>query len=91
VKPQKILNWEFDGEYWEDEIGSYRSTLKTIARRVCVVMPNLNGAAHSTTAKNEYLFLFKGIYEKFNSKSSSDRLDRERWLFVSAKTILKNN
>jgi tetratricopeptide (TPR) repeat protein len=28
VKPQKILNWEFDGEYWEDEIGSYRSTLK---------------------------------------------------------------
>lgn len=27
VKPQKILNWEFDGEYWEDEIGSYRSTL----------------------------------------------------------------
>jgi hypothetical protein len=28
VKPQKLLNWEFDGEYWEDEIGSYRSTLK---------------------------------------------------------------
>ncbi|MEK6555174.1 MAG: tetratricopeptide repeat protein, partial [Bdellovibrionota bacterium] len=28
VKPQKILNWEFDGEYWEDEIGSYRSTLR---------------------------------------------------------------
>jgi hypothetical protein len=28
VKPQKILNWEFDGEFWEDEIGSYRSTLK---------------------------------------------------------------
>jgi hypothetical protein len=28
VKPQKILNWEFDGEFWEDEIGSYRSTLQ---------------------------------------------------------------
>jgi hypothetical protein len=28
IKPEKILNWEFDGEYWEDEIGSYRSTLK---------------------------------------------------------------
>ncbi len=28
VKPQKILNWQFDGEYWEDEIGSYRSTLR---------------------------------------------------------------
>ncbi len=28
VKPQKMLNWEFDGEYWEDEIGSYRSSLK---------------------------------------------------------------
>ena len=26
--PPKSLNWEFDGEYWEDEIGSYRSTLK---------------------------------------------------------------
>jgi tetratricopeptide (TPR) repeat protein len=25
VKPTKILNWEFDGEYWEDEIGNYRS------------------------------------------------------------------
>ncbi|RME14529.1 MAG: hypothetical protein D6797_08585, partial [Bdellovibrio sp.] len=28
VKPTKILNWKFDGEYWEDEIGSYRSSLK---------------------------------------------------------------
>lgn len=28
VKPQKILNWAFDGEYWEDEIGSYRSSLR---------------------------------------------------------------
>ena len=28
VKPQKILNWEFDGEYWEDEIGNYRSRAK---------------------------------------------------------------
>lgn len=26
--PPKSLNWEFEGEYWEDEIGSYRSTLK---------------------------------------------------------------
>ncbi len=28
IKPQKMLNWDFDGEYWEDEIGSYRSTLR---------------------------------------------------------------
>ncbi len=26
--PPKTLNWDFEGEYWEDEIGSYRSTLK---------------------------------------------------------------
>lgn len=26
--PPKSLKWEFEGEYWEDEIGSYRSTLK---------------------------------------------------------------
>ena len=29
VLPQsKSLNWQFAGEYWEDEIGHYRSTLK---------------------------------------------------------------
>jgi len=29
VLPQsKALNWQFEGEYWEDEIGHYRSTLK---------------------------------------------------------------
>lgn len=28
VKPPKSLEWKFEGEYWEDEIGSYRSTLK---------------------------------------------------------------
>ncbi len=28
VKPQKIMHWDFDGEYWQDEIGSYRSTLR---------------------------------------------------------------
>lgn len=28
VRPRKILNWQFDGEFWEDEIGSYRSTLR---------------------------------------------------------------
>ena len=27
VKPKKSQNWDFDGEYWEDEIGSYRTTL----------------------------------------------------------------
>ncbi len=27
VKPKKALNWDFSGEYWEDEIGSYRTTL----------------------------------------------------------------
>jgi tetratricopeptide (TPR) repeat protein len=28
VKPSKLQNWSFDGEYWEDEIGSYRSSLR---------------------------------------------------------------
>lgn len=29
VTPQsKTLQWDFDGEYWEDEIGHYRSSLK---------------------------------------------------------------
>lgn len=28
VKPTKMMNWNFDGEYWEDEIGSYRSSLQ---------------------------------------------------------------
>jgi hypothetical protein len=28
VKPQKMLNWSFDGEFWEDEIGNYRSSLR---------------------------------------------------------------
>jgi tetratricopeptide (TPR) repeat protein len=27
IKPQKMMNWNFDGEMWEDEIGSYRSGL----------------------------------------------------------------
>jgi hypothetical protein len=28
IKPEKALSWSFSGEYWEDEIGSYRSSLK---------------------------------------------------------------
>ena len=24
----KMMNWNFDGEFWEDEIGSYRSSLQ---------------------------------------------------------------
>lgn len=28
IKPQKSLNWSFDGEFWEDEIGNYRSSLR---------------------------------------------------------------
>lgn len=28
VKPTKMLNWAFEGEYWEDEIGNYRSSLQ---------------------------------------------------------------
>lgn len=27
VRPTKMMNWSFDGEFWEDEIGSYRSSL----------------------------------------------------------------
>lgn len=28
IKPAKMMNWNFDGEFWEDEIGSYRSSLQ---------------------------------------------------------------
>jgi hypothetical protein len=28
IKPTKSMNWSFDGEFWEDEIGSYRSSLQ---------------------------------------------------------------
>lgn len=28
IKPMKMMNWSFDGEFWEDEIGSYRSSLQ---------------------------------------------------------------
>ncbi len=27
IRPTKMMNWSFDGEFWEDEIGSYRSSL----------------------------------------------------------------
>lgn len=30
IKPQKMMNWNFDGEFWEDEIGSYRSSLQNV-------------------------------------------------------------
>lgn len=29
IKPKNIVKWSFDGEYWEDEIGNYRSSLKS--------------------------------------------------------------
>jgi hypothetical protein len=28
VKPEKNMNWTFDGEFWADEIGNYRSSLR---------------------------------------------------------------
>jgi tetratricopeptide (TPR) repeat protein len=28
IKPTKMMNWNFDGEFWEDEIGAYRSSLQ---------------------------------------------------------------
>ena len=28
IKPQKTLTWSVTGEYWEDEIGNYRSALR---------------------------------------------------------------
>lgn len=28
IRPTKMMNWNFDGEFWEDEIGSYRSSLQ---------------------------------------------------------------
>ncbi|NJL25338.1 MAG: hypothetical protein HC902_09270 [Calothrix sp. SM1_5_4] len=30
IKPTKMMNWSFDGEFWEDEIGSYRSALNNV-------------------------------------------------------------
>ena len=34
IKPSKSLNWDFAGEYWADEIGSYRSSLKNNCPKV---------------------------------------------------------
>ncbi len=28
ARPEKSLHWDFDGEYWQDEIGNYRSSLR---------------------------------------------------------------
>lgn len=30
IRPTKMMNWSFDGEYWVDEIGSYRSSLQNV-------------------------------------------------------------
>ena len=52
VKPQKILNWEFDGEYWEDEIGSYRSSLKNNCPKSSRVGQKIESEKDKATAKN---------------------------------------
>jgi len=49
IRPAKMMNWSFDGEFWEDEIGSYRSSLQNNC-------PNTGGAsdqANATGSKNE--------------------------------------
>ena len=43
VKPEKILNWNFDGEYWEDEIGSYRSSLQNNCPKTQGRLPTATG------------------------------------------------
>jgi hypothetical protein len=30
IRPTKMLKWSFDGEFWEDEIGAYRSSLQNL-------------------------------------------------------------
>ncbi len=30
IRPTKMMNWNFDGEFWVDEIGSYRSSLQNV-------------------------------------------------------------
>jgi hypothetical protein len=45
IKPQKMMNWNFDGEYWEDEIGSYRSSLENLCPAA--------GKAQSTVKKEK--------------------------------------
>lgn len=48
IPKSKSLQWDFDGEYWEDEIGHYRSGLKNncagVAGSVQVKQANLEGA-----------------------------------------------
>lgn len=48
IPKSKSLQWEFDGEYWEDEIGHYRSSLKNNCSgangNVPVSQANLEGA-----------------------------------------------
>jgi hypothetical protein len=48
IPKSKSLQWDFDGEYWEDEIGHYRSGLKNNCAgangNVQVKQANLEGA-----------------------------------------------
>lgn len=57
IKPTKMMNWSFDGEFWEDEIGSYRSSLQnscpatasSVSRKAERVPTSEEQARHSDT------------------------------------------
>lgn len=46
IKPQKMMNWNFDGEYWEDEIGAYRSSLQNLC-------PDMGKAENANKKKDQ--------------------------------------
>lgn len=54
VKPEKIMNWNFDGEFWEDEIGNYRSSLQNNC-------PNMAGPQQGKSEKNDQASLSRGV------------------------------
>jgi vacuolar-type H+-ATPase subunit I/STV1 len=45
ARPEKSLHWDFDGEYWQDEIGNYRSSLKDNCPTKGPAGPTKNGQA----------------------------------------------
>ncbi len=49
IKPDKTLRWHFEGEYWKDEIGYYRSMLPDVCAKNARSNPALAGAANAAS------------------------------------------
>jgi hypothetical protein len=61
VKPTKMMNWSFDGEYWEDEIGSYRSSLKNNCPQLGKMEQFFKDKEAAESAEKEQAAVEKGV------------------------------